>query len=67
MMKIRISDVRDMSPLEREQKLKDLKKDLFKLRSSNAMGGTLTDPARIREIRRGIARIKTVQRENNEI
>ena len=66
-MKVKIKDVRDMSVLEREQKIADLRKDLFKLHSSNAMGGTLTDPSRIRQIRRAIARIKTVQRENNEI
>ena len=66
-MKLKVKDVRDMSALEREQKIVDLKKDLFKLHSSNAMGGTLTDPSRIKQIRRAIARVKTVQRENNEI
>lgn len=66
-MKLRIEEIRNMSSLEREQKIVDLKKDLFKLHSSNAMGGTLQDPTRIRQLRRSIARVKTVQRENNEI
>ena len=66
-MKVKISDIRNMSAIEREKKIANLKKDLFKLHSSNAMGGTLTDPTKIREMRRGIARVKTVQRENNEI
>lgn len=66
-MKLRADEIRNMSPLEREQKLIDLRKDLFKLHSSNAMGGTFQDPTKIRQIRRAIARIKTIQRENNEI
>ena len=66
-MKVKIESIRDMSALERERQIADLKKDLFKLHSSNAMGGTLTDPTRIRQLRRSIARVKTVQRENNEI
>ena len=66
-MKIKIKDVREMSAIEREKKIQDLRADLFKLRSSNAMGGTLADPSRIRMIRRSIARILTVMKENNEI
>ena len=56
-----------MNAIEREKKITDLLKELFKLRSSNAMGGTLTDSTRIRRIKVEIARIKTVQNENAEI
>ena len=66
-MKVKVEEIRKMSSLEREQKILDLKKELFKLHSSNAMGGTFQDPTRIRQIRRSIARVKTIQRENNEI
>ena len=65
-MKLKVEEIRKMSVMEREQKIIDLKKELFKLHSSNAMGGTLTDPTKIRHIRRAIARIKTVQRENRQ-
>lgn len=65
-MKIKVEDIRKMSSIEREKKLDDLHKDLFKMRSSNAMGGTLQDPSKIRELKRSIARIKTVINEKNE-
>ena len=66
-MKIKISDVRKMTSIQRAKKLDDLQTDLFKMCSSDAMGGTLPDPMKIRESRRGIARIKTVMRELNEL
>jgi large subunit ribosomal protein L29 len=66
-MKIKISDVRKMTSIQRQKKLSDLQTDLFKMRSSDAMGGTLPDPSKIRESKRGIARVKTVMRELNEL
>ncbi|MHA1585391.1 MAG: 50S ribosomal protein L29 [Promethearchaeota archaeon] len=66
-MKLRASEIRNMSPLEREKKLADLKAEHFKINSTSAMGGTLPDPTRIRQLKRAIARIKTIQHENNEI
>ena len=66
-MKLKIKDVKTMSKIEREKKYGDLKEELLKIRSSKSMGSTLTDPAKIRQIRKGIARILTVMRENEEI
>jgi large subunit ribosomal protein L29 len=66
-MKVKIKDIKAMSKIEREKKYSDLQEDLLKIRSSKSMGSTLTDPAKIRQIRRGIARILTVMRENEEI
>jgi ribosomal protein L29 len=67
-MKWEVDNIREkMNAIERDKKVMDLRKELFKLRSSNAMGGTLTDSTRIRRIKREIARIKTVQNENAEI
>lgn len=66
-MKVKTEDIRKMSVIERDRKLEDLKKDLFKTRSSAAMGGTMADPSRIRMVRRSIARLLTVKKENNEI
>lgn len=66
-MKIKIKDVRKMSNIERTKKLEDLQNDLFKIKSSNAMGGSVQNPSKIREIKRSIARIKTIKRENNEV
>jgi len=55
-----------MSSIEREKKLENLRKELFKVRSSNAMGGTMQDPSKIRELKRSIARILTVINEKHE-
>ncbi len=51
-----------MSPEERLKKLQELRMELIKLRLQ-ARTGTLTNTARIRNIRRDIARILTIMRE----
>ncbi|MHA1338661.1 MAG: 50S ribosomal protein L29 [Promethearchaeota archaeon] len=63
MGKLKAKDIRKMGPLEREKKILELREELLLLRSKSAMGGALEDPSRIREIRRTIARIKTIIRE----
>ena len=50
-----------MSSPELEKELSELKSELFKLRFSLATNG-LDNPMRIREVRREIARVKTVLR-----
>jgi len=59
---VKASDIRRMAPEERLRKLNELRVELVKLRMQ-ARVGTLTDTARIRNIRRDIARILTVIRE----
>ncbi|MEM2864440.1 MAG: 50S ribosomal protein L29 [Candidatus Bathyarchaeia archaeon] len=56
-----------MKPEERVKKLRELRVELSKLRTTIESGGTVENPARIREIRRAIARILTVQREEQKI
>ena len=53
---------RNLSDAELEQRLRDLKEELFNLRFQNA-AGQLDNPLRLRQVRRDIARIRTVQRE----
>ena len=60
MAKLKIKDIRKLGKLEREKRLSDLHEELLLLRSKNAMGASLEDPMRIREIKRTIAKIKTV-------
>ena len=55
-------DIRDLSADERAQKLAEAEKELFNLRIQQA-AGQLEKPDRIRTVRRGIARIKTVMNE----
>ncbi|HHY04171.1 MAG TPA: 50S ribosomal protein L29 [Thermoanaerobacterales bacterium] len=56
---MKINKIRDLSDTELMQKEKDLKGELFNLRFQAATG-QLDNPRRIREVRKTIARIKTV-------
>jgi large subunit ribosomal protein L29 len=60
---VKTSELRDMSELELDRKLLDLKKDLFNLRLQHATN-QLDNPIRLREVRHDIARVKTIIREN---
>ena len=59
---MKVNEIRDMSSDEQVEKLKSLKEELFNLRFQNATG-QLENPMRIREVKRSIAQIKTIQRE----
>lgn len=54
--------LREFTDGELEQKLDDLKNELFNLRFQNATM-QLDNPSRIREVKRTIARVKTVMNE----
>ncbi len=56
---MKANEIREMSVEELNVKLNDLKKDLFNLRFQNATN-QLENPKRITEVRREIARVKTV-------
>ena len=57
------SEVRDLTTAELESKLKDLKAELFNLRFQLAIN-QLDNPMRISAVKKDIARVKTVLREN---
>ena len=59
---MKANEIRSMSETELEQKLADLKKDLFMLRMQHATNH-LDNPTRISATRRDIARVLTVIRE----
>ena len=63
---MKINKIREMSSPDLEKELGELKSELFKLRFSLATNG-LDNPMKIREVKRDIAKIKTVltQRELN--
>jgi large subunit ribosomal protein L29 len=56
------SQVRDMKPDELRTKEHDLQEQLFRLRVQKSIG-QLENAIKLREIRRDIARVKTVLRE----
>ena len=58
-----VEDLKAKSPAELAQALVDAKKELFNLRFQNATN-QLDNTARIKEVRRNIARIQTVMAAN---
>ena len=59
---MKIKDLRELSTSELDRKLGDLKKDLFNLRMQHATN-QLDNPIRIADVRKDIARVKTLLRE----
>jgi len=55
--------MRQMLPEERGKKLNELMTELSRLRTTVSSGGTVENPSRIREIRKTIARILTIENE----
>ena len=55
-------EIRDLSSEEILKKIEEYKEELFNLRFSQATG-SLEKPSRIRELRKLVARMKTVLRE----
>ena len=63
MKKSELEKIRELSAVEMENKLDDLKKELFNLRFQHAIN-QLDNPARMKAVKKEIAIIKTVMREN---
>ncbi len=61
-MKMKANEIRKMSAAELDTKLADLKKDLFQLRLQHATN-QLDNPIKIAEVKKDIARVKTLIRE----
>lgn len=59
----RMEEIRKMGEQERQEELESLMKDLLHERGMIATGGAPDNPGRIGEIRKAIARIKTVRGE----
>ena len=59
---MKVNEIRNLSTAELTEKVAGFKEELFNLRFQLATG-QLENPMRIREVKKTIARIKTVQRE----
>lgn len=59
---MKANEIRDLTTAEIEQNVKSLKEELFNLRFQLATG-QLENTARIREVKKSIARMKTVVRQ----
>lgn len=62
---MKIKEIRDLTAAELDQKLSGLKDELFNLRFQAATG-QLDNVMRISEVKKSIARIKTVQTQKEQ-
>lgn len=60
---LRADEIRKMNTNEQQEELDKLKLELIRERAIASAGGAPENPGRIKEIRRTIARIKTIQKE----
>lgn len=59
---MKTAEIRELSREERQQKLVDLKEELFNLRFQHEIG-QLENPQKMKQTKRDIAKIKTIIRE----
>jgi len=59
---MKASEIRELSDRELQEKIRELKDELFNLRFQMATG-QLENTMRLKEVRKSIARVKTVMRE----
>ena len=60
---LRVDEIRKMNPNERLDELDKLKHELIRERAIASAGGAPENPGRLGEIRKTIARIRTIQKE----
>lgn len=61
---LKTDEIRSMSESELKEKMSDLKKEIVEERGQIETGGFADNPGRIKEMKKTIARIKTVLNEN---
>jgi large subunit ribosomal protein L29 len=59
---MKLKEIRDLTPDQLQDELIKLKREQFNLRFQRATG-QLANTARVREVRRTIARVQTIERE----
>ena len=60
---LRVKEIRQISSEERAKKLEELRTELTKLKATNNAGGAIENPSRLKEVRKAIARVMTIQNE----
>jgi len=60
---LRMSEIREMSAEERSRRLDELRTELSKLKTMIHAGGSVENPGRIKALKKAIARVLTVVRE----
>ena len=65
MPKLKTREIRDMSEVEREKRLQELRTELSNQRAILASGGAVENTGNIKTLRKSIARIMTIMREES--
>ncbi len=60
---LRLKEARSMSTEDRTKKLAELRAELSRMRTMISAGGAVENPTRVRELRRTIAQILTIENE----
>ena len=60
---LKIKDARNMKPEDRAKRLNEFELELSKLIGSSAVGATIKEPGKVKELRKAIARILTIVKE----
>jgi large subunit ribosomal protein L29 len=60
---LRLKDIRDMSSDQRTAKINEFRTELARLKTMVAAGGSIDNPSQIRELRKTIARMLTIEAE----
>ena len=63
---LRVDEIRKMNPNERQEEMDKLTMELIRERAIASAGGAPESPGKIKEIRRTIARINTIQTESRK-
>jgi large subunit ribosomal protein L29 len=61
---MRLKEIKGMSSEDRSKKLSELRAEMARLRTMVRAGGAVENPARIRELRKTIAKILTIEHED---
>ena len=56
-------EIRKLTPTERQKKLEELYNEMSSIRIESATGGGTQNPYKIRNVRKAVARILTINRE----
>jgi len=60
---LRMKEIRDLSSEERMAKLDEFRTELLRMKTMIGAGGTVDNPARVKVLRKAVAKILTIEQE----
>lgn len=60
---MRVKEIRELSHEDRQKRVNELRNELIRLMTMIKAGGSIENPARVRELHKAIARILTIENE----